>query len=71
MLFRFNQWQHTVLRKFMLEIPAWNMTILLYRVLSYLSRDMFGWLCHVKAKSHSIDKEDSTYLARKGHGAFQ
>ena len=40
-------------------------------VLSYLSRDMFGWLCHVKAKSHSIDKEDSTYLARKGRGPFQ
>lgn len=47
------------------------MTIMLYRVSSYLSRDMFGWLCHVKAKSHAIDKEDSTYLARKGRGPFQ
>ena len=45
--------------------------ILLHRVLSYLSRDICGWLCHVKAKSHAIDKEASTYLARKGHGAFQ
>lgn len=71
MLFRFNQWQHRVLWKSMLEIPAWNMTILLHRVSSYLSRDMFGWLCHVKAKSLAIDKEDSTYLARKGRRAFQ
>ena len=57
----------------MLEIPARNITILLllYRVLSNLSRDIWGWLCHVKAKSHAIDKEASTYLARKGRGAFQ
>ena len=27
--------------------------ILLHRVLSYLSRDICGWLCHVKAKSLS------------------
>ena len=47
------------------------MTILLYRVLSRLSRDMFGWLCHVKAKSDAINKEASTYLARKGRGAFE
>ena len=42
-----------------------------YRVLSYLPRDVCGWLCHVKAKSHAIDKEDSTYLARKGRDPFQ
>ena len=57
MLFRFNQWQHTVLRKFMLEIPAWNMTILLYRVLSYLSRDIsVGYVTLRPSLSRSIRK---------------
>ena len=64
MLFRFNQWQQRVLWKYMLESPAWNMT-LLYRVLSYLSRDVCGRPCHVKAKSRAIDKKAVQHISRE------
>lgn len=64
MLFRFNQWQHRVLWKYMLESPAWNMT-LLYRVLSYLTRDVCGRPCHVKGKSHAIDKKAVQHISRE------
>ena len=38
---------------------------LLYRVLSYLSRDVCGRPCHVKAKSRAIDKKAVQHISRE------